>query len=103
MINIPVPLTTDRNLYQFLSEVIRRAKDETAGTTANSLVLPVGDTGNYARVTLDNDYALVVTPLTGTGINSLINIGVLVLPVGTTGSFARVELDNDYALKVTPI
>ncbi len=103
MINIAIPLNIDQDLYQLLSEILRRSKDSTLGDTANSLVLAVGATGNYATVTIGADYSLIVTPLVGTGINANINISTVVLPVGATGNFASLTIGSDYALVVTPI
>ncbi len=82
-INIPVPVDVDqpRPLSQLLRDILRRAVDGTLNpiqinvqinvtgndikivTAGKGVILPVGNTGNYARVTLDNDYAIDIVPL----------------------------------------
>lgn len=101
---LPISIPNDvKHLLPTIQEIIRRAKDATVGEVANSIVLAVGTSGNYARLAIDDDYALVVTPLTGTGINQNINVNKIVLPVGSSGNFARVEINDDYSIVVTPI
>ena len=66
--------------------------------TLQTVILPVGNTGNFAQVTIDSNYALDVVAV-GSGPGT----GSVILPVGNTGNFAQVTLDNDYTLDVQAV
>ena len=58
--------TTSNPTGYFLFGNSATAISQQVTTTGGGVVLPVGTTGNFAQVTLDNDYALDVQPVSNT-------------------------------------
>lgn len=93
-ISLPIPQNLERNLYQLLSEILRRADD---GTLSQASVVITGASGSKYFVGVDNDGAPTVTP-GATGLPTSDDI-ILISPDGTK---YRLGVDNDGAILMDP-
>lgn len=89
-ISLPVPQDLERNLYQLLSEILRRAND---GTVTQVNVIVTGASGAKYFVGVDNDGALTVTA-GAVGVSE--SNGIIL--VSSNGTKYRLGVANDGAL-----
>ena len=93
-ISLPVPQDLERNLYQLLSEILRRAND---GTVVQTNVIVIGASGSKYFVGVDNDGALIVT---AGAVGSAESTGIVL--VSPNGTQYRLGVANDGALTTDP-
>lgn len=62
-IRIPVPQNLDRNLYQLLAEILRRAVDGSIGIPDGEGIILLSPNGTKYRLGVADDGALTTTPL----------------------------------------
>ena len=91
-INLPVPQDLDRNLYQLLSEILRRSDDT---TITQRVIIVTGVSGDKYLIGVDTDGALTVT----TGAIGASDTNGIIL-VDSNGVKYRLGVDNDGALTV---
>lgn len=89
-ISLPVPQDLERNLYQLLSEILRRAND---GTVVQTNIVVTGASGSRYFVGVADDGALTVTP----GAPGPSESNGIVL-VSANGTKYRLGVANDGAL-----
>lgn len=91
-ISLPVPQGLERNLYQLLSEILRRADD---GTLTQPVIVVTGASGSKYTVGVDTDGALTVTA----GAGGVADSNGIIL-VDSNSVKYRLGVDNDGALTV---
>lgn len=60
---LPLPQVQDRNLYQLLAEVLRRAVDGSIALPDGKGIILASPNGTKYRLGVDNDGALTTTPV----------------------------------------
>lgn len=62
-ISLPVPQDLDRNLYQLLAEILRRAVDGSIAIPDGKGIILASPNGTKYRLGVANDGALTTTPI----------------------------------------
>ena len=91
-ISLPVPQDLERNLYQLLSEILRRAND---GTVTPTNIVVTGASGAKYFIGVATDGAITVTA-GATGVSATNGI----ILIDANGVKYRLGVDNDGALTV---